>query len=256
MKKLLVGLLIVLCLSHVSHAQLTVGANIGFNMPTSGIAVPRFVEIDQDGTATVLIATLGAGLNYNAQLGYQFNENVAGNLDLGYFSSFKGAFHQWSDQDGNQTLETRFDNEFKARFIHLTPNVVIQANPKEGKWRPYGRFGLIVGWARVTSTTTSPSIPGEYELVYSGGTSIGFLGGFGFNKAISEKMTLFAELSIKTVTAYPKRLENPKHFTGVPQEATIKFVDTIKPNSPDTDELTFPLPFSSFGLTVGVTYKL
>jgi hypothetical protein len=192
-------------------------------------------------------------------VGYQVNENVIFNVDLGYFRSFKGGFYQYinvSQTPGSFVAGPKADIEFLSTYYSATPGVIIQSGNKENKLRPYARFGLIIAGSNVQSTTNVEGVSGKSVNEYSGGISVGFLGGMGLYKQLNENVKFFAELDVKTITAYPKEKVNTENFTGAPKAPTVRFVDNVSPTGSTTNQLTFPIPLSSFGLSVGLQYKI
>lgn len=255
--KTLLSLLCTLFMLTPSIAQMHLGIKVGGHLPTAGISLPGFVQIEQNGTQKALVATMGAGIDINATLGYQMNDNVQLNMDIGYLSGFKGGFYQYADLTGTGTGPVaKVDVAFKSNFINITPNVVIMASPKDSKMRPYARLGMHMGAASVESTTKISLFQGQSVDKYSGGLTFGLVSGIGLSKPLTQSLNLSFELTAKTITARPQQVENLENFTSQPKAATVKFVKEIKPNGPANEDLTFPIPFSSVGITVGIQYKI
>lgn len=254
MKNLMKVVCLVLLWS-TANAQFTAGLRLGGHFPTAGMALPGFVQVESNGTQKALVATLGAGVDVNVLAGYQFSENVSLNMDIGYLNGFKGGFYQYADLTGSGTL-SRIDIDFKGTFFNITPNVVVKASEKDGKMRPYARMGLHMGSGVVTATTNIDIFQGQRVDEYSGGWTFGLLGGLGLQKQINEKLSTMFEISVKTITTRPQQLKNTENFTGLANDETVYYVKELKPNSPDNEELTFPIPFSSIGVTAGIQYKL
>jgi hypothetical protein len=254
MKNLIKVVCLVLVFSN-ARAQFTVGLRLGGHLPTAGMALPGFVQVERDGTQKALVATLGAGVDVNVWGGYQFSENVSLNVDIGYLNGFKGGFYQYADIDASGT-PNRIDIDFKGTFFNVTPNLVFKANEKDGKMRPYARMGLHMGSGVVTSTTTIDIFQGQRVDEYSGGWTFGLLGGLGLHKQINEQLSTMFEITVKTITTRPQQLKNLENFNGLPAEETTNFVKELTPDSPDTDQLTFPIPFSSIGLSAGLQYRI
>lgn len=253
MRTLLAFIFFVITMS-TGVAQFQIGAQIGINLPASGIALPGFIEVDRDGTQHALIATLGAGINFNGVIGYQLHPNIIANLEFGYFKGFEGGFHAYLAPNNDAKL----DITFVGKYAHVTPGLTVQATTEEGKIQPYARFGLIIAGGSVESTQTPTDIPnlsGQAIYKYSGGTSLGFFGAFGAKKPVSDKMAITLELNVKSLTTTPQKLENLQNFNGVEKAPTQTFVKVLPPNAPDNQQLAMTLPFSSFGLSLGVVYQ-
>ncbi|NBP68712.1 MAG: hypothetical protein EBR30_05235 [Cytophagia bacterium] len=231
------------------------GFKVGGHLPTAGMALPGFVELSEDSTQRALVATLGAGVDVNILAGYQFSENVMLNVDIGYLSGFKGGFYRYEDVVRSGTFN-RIDINFKGTFFSISPNLVIKANEKEGKMRPFARMGLHMGSGVVKATTTIDIFEGKRVDEYAGGWAVGWIGGMGLSKQINDQLSATLELTVKTITTRPKQRKNLENFTGVPIEDTISYKKELQRDSPKTDQLTFPIPFSSIGLTAGIQYKL
>jgi hypothetical protein len=257
MKKQIMLAILFIAATLASNAQFNIGFQLGANLPTAGIALPGFVQIEKNGSQKAIVATLGAGLNFNGEFGMQVNDNIALNLDFGLFKGFKGGFYQYLDTDpadGFQNNGAKLDITLGSSFIHVSPNIVISANSKPGKWKPYARFGIIMGSGKATITATVTGVPGKDVSVYDGGFSTGFLGGLGLQKSLGDKIKLFAEITTKTITSYPKTLTNTKTFTGAERAPTVHYKKELPANYEGPNQLTFALPYSSIGLTLGLNY--
>lgn len=255
--KILLTLLCTTFMLTPSVAQIHLGIKAGGHLPTAGMTLPGFIQVEQNGTQKALVATLGAGVDFNATIGYQLNDNVQLNMDIGYLSGFKGGFYQYADLTGTGTGPiAKVDVGFKGTFINVTPNIVVITSPKDFNMRPYARFGLHMGVSSVESNTKISLFQGQSVDKYSGGWTVGLAGGLGVLKPLNHKLNMTLELAAKTITARPKQVENLESFKDQPKAPTVKFVKEIKANGPANEDLTFPIPLSSIGLTVGIQHKL
>lgn len=256
MKSILVILFFVF-VSSTTNAQLTMGLRVGAHLPTSGIAIPDFVQIESDGTQKGLVGTFGGGFDLNAIIGIELNKNVAMGFDMGYLNGFNVAFYQHADLDGTGDTR-RVDVTSKGRFINVSPHLIVKANSKNNAMAivPYARLGLHTGLATVTTTTEIAGMQGRSVDKYSGNWSLGLVSAMGLARQINKKAGWFMELTIKTISVRPKEVRNIENFEGEDVGKVTRFVKEKEPNGPTNNELVFMIPFSSLGIGLGFQYKL
>lgn len=207
------------------------------------------------------ILSLGKGINFGLNLGYNFNQHVAFELGVGYL---KGATTTFKDTD--------FDGDYieygyQSKFVQIKPTIVLSGG--FSKINPYVKFGLQVNsgsFDRIATRKTGSNILNIIQT-FSGGLSIGFSGGLGVNYTLNDKISLFGEFSFLTMKYNPEKAVLTKSDNnGVDQLPTIttsqkeiSFVDSfdtsavLNPNEP-TKQNKLSYPLNSYGFSIGVKY--
>lgn len=123
----------------------------------------------------------------------------------------------------------------------------------DGKITPYAKFGFVMGI--VTKVLREYWVTGGlYQYEYNGGLSMGWMGAFGLDFKMGDKMKLNAELNIINQSYGPDKYENISKADGNPLDPTITFDDEVNSNASNTT-LRPHLPFGSFGISIGVIRK-
>jgi len=217
----------------------------------------------------------GAGINFNAAVGYKFSPFIGLDLNLSYLmgKSFEGT-STISTQNGDATLnETQESSGF-----FVSPALMFMAGTE--KVRPYAIAGVIMGSLNredksAIQTDLLRGDPIQYELVSEtkGDMAFGFRGGMGVDFNINNNTSLYLEGIFNSMSYYAKEKEVTKYtFNGddmmgdltesqrktiyVDQTTTVT-VDGVENNDPDqpTEELRSPSPLSSLGINFGVKLK-
>ncbi|MCZ8217025.1 MAG: hypothetical protein O9262_12335 [Cyclobacteriaceae bacterium] len=239
-----------------TNAQITMGLKLGGHLPTSGTALPGFVQIESDGTEKVLIGTMGGGLDLSGFIAFDVTKNVAFGFDAGYFNGFNIKFYQHTDTNGTGNL-SKAETAAKGTFFNVSPYLSVKASNKNNQGViPYGRLGLHTGLATVTTTTSISGVQGQSVDRYSGNWSLGLFSAMGLSISINKKASLFSEITIKTIGFKPKELRNLENFEGQDAGKVTRFIKEVDPNGPTNNELSFLIPFNSLGLSFGYQYRL
>jgi hypothetical protein len=253
---------------------LGVGGGYGFSGAKQTINDDSKSTTSASGTSTEYTShpvSLGKGINAGLYAGYMFGKNVGAEIGFSYLMGSKNTF---TDENTNSVLSSSDKNvdEWKAKMIRIVPTIRIMGG--EEKIHPYMKTGLIVGiGTKLTNTYTSessdPSGSHSSEEIwdYTGGIALGFHGALGINYMISDKLGIFAEVAGNYQTWSPKKGTMTKSvYDGQDQmpyldtrDKELEFVDSYTQDSsvpPDVnrpDKSTkFYLPFSSFGINVGL----
>ena len=280
MKKL-IGTIALLAMSMTSmNAQengLYVSLNGGYNFAagTEKGIVNNFTSVTTSSsnvtTSENIALSYGKGLNVGGAIGYMFNKNVGAELAFDYLIGGKTSGTSSTTSAGGVN---KVDKDFSAKMLQIVPSVVISAG-MEGI-NPYAKFGLIIGSAKLTENTTDVDINGgttdttELTKETETNTGFGFKGAVGAMFTVNTNISIFAELTSVNMSQILKSSSITKAtFNGVDVLATgntsqkeTVYEDNLStlspipatPNSPKREVAT-TVPFSSFGINVGLKYS-
>jgi len=226
-----------------------------------------------DITTEAISGSFGAGTNFLVGGGFMFNENLGVELNVQFNQSKKyetGDVYTYKSDSysgTDRTLTQNFSNS-----LYINPSFII--TPGAGTKVPYGRFGVVVGSAKLKQEESS-----YYDLdgvstssrkwEYKGGVALGFQGAVGMNWMLSDKidlftevnfisMTYYAEESIKTEDRYNDYDNLPDQTVSQKQTVYKKEVDPNRQQDPTkpTEVLREASAFSSLSLQVGIVFLL
>lgn len=290
MKTKFISLIIFVSLAIAAQAQLYVNVQVGYAMPSS---VAEFdlnditASIDQEFnttsyTETQVRSTTGGGILPALTIGYMINENLGVELT--------GAYLMGSTTTGTATVQTPFGDavsmlERSTSQIRVSPTVVVKGSGETLK--PYAKFGALIP---VAGQTTSELTESELEigstgvdinqtkatLETQGKISVGFLGSFGAEYAVSDNIGIFGEIAFQSLSIQGKTTEVVSYtvngqdvLSQLPASATmINYVDEITPASNNeeiganfnpleaSEELRPISAYGNVGVNFGVSIKL
>ena len=211
--------------------------------------------------------SFGKGLDIGLGAGYNFNKNIAAEIDLNYLIGGKIDFSDASDINTPTETET-----LKGRMFRIIPTIKVSGGEKV---RPYAKVGIVLG---VGTKLIDESVRYNYLFAgtvdkyeetteFSGGMSLGFKGNAGIDFSFSEKFGIFAEVNFISQSWAPKKAEITSYeVNGADKLSTLdvrdketEFVDSYDPNLPiepyqSDKSLQIYLPFSSWGFNAGVKF--
>ncbi|MEO6730831.1 MAG: hypothetical protein ABIN01_06415 [Ferruginibacter sp.] len=238
---------------------------------------------------------LGEGYRFGAGLSYILNDFINIGMDIDYFKSTiqkvrDSTFREnltapGSGQPDDYKYEERTTISYDATLISLTPNITFKAISRP-KWFIYNKLGAILTFrpnslqedmtdvkvhkARqgVVRDSASLSIK-RYEWDIKK-PSLGFMGAFGIQVKLAEKIRAFGELQFshlvflakkRTVTEYT--VDGADRLNTLSLNARqVNFVKSFTqdfsnydPNRP-SQSLVQRIPLSYIGLQVGLTFQL
>lgn len=263
--------LTVISLSFNAFSQAYLKLGVGYNM-----AAPK-TEMGADITTTkseVVKSSYGKGISPALSFGYMFNEHLGAELGLSYLLGGKTEYTEVDvTSSGGVDYTTTTVNTTKAKGVYVLPALVVRGGSAESKLRPYARVGLALPVAgkvvtEQNGTTTPSNAKTEITAETKGKLSLGYTGAFGVTYSLSENLGLFVELTGTSLNIWAKSTELTKYsVNGTDQLANLQTIqkETEYASSvSDTDNrdvskarkaLDTSAPFSSLGLTVGVSYK-
>ncbi|WP_159021528.1 outer membrane beta-barrel protein [Formosa sp. L2A11] len=270
----------VLLISTMSYAQFEISASTGYAIGSAGMKLGE--EINSTKTSNTY-GSYGEGINVQLRGTYFFNDTFGADLSLGYLHG--------SDQTvSNVDLDSQqVDAIARARAFGAAASLVYKFTNNV-----YGRFGALIKLggkteAVVNSQTvfsdaeaTALGLPSgtysdtDYVEDFHGVFPLGFVAAIGYKYDLNEKFSLFVEAEYYGISLKRKDSELQSFNTNIvlpdgtvavegyytldnlPDGYVIKttYEDDIEHTNTDTSkELAVKVPYSSFGLNFGVTYK-
>ncbi len=247
------------------YAKLNAGYNLGIstNSEISNLKVNGTVSNYEN-----VNLSFGKGTSFGATFGYKFNKFIGSELSVNYLL---GA----TTKEVNSTITAQstenINTDYSAKMISFTTAIVI--TPGFDKFNPYARFGLMIGLPTATTkqelSFTEMGFTGNASITFevNGGIAFGLQSAIGVSYQISEKISVFGEINNVNLSYSPTKGEVTEYkINGIDQlgsletsEKKTEFVDSYSvdssvsedPNAP-SKELAPNLPFSSFGLNLGI----
>lgn len=191
-KGLLLGVLL-LGAGAVSAQNLYVGFQAGYGIatPSDVVGSTTVVSSTGDQTETNVYGTYGGGTNFGLNVGYNFSEHFGAELGFSYFLGSTVTSRNVTVPTGSATLMA------SSTQIRVTPQLIITTG---GDLALYGKGGLVLPVGGSTTAeyrdNTNP-IVGEVQQDFEskGAMSLGFTGALGVSYNMSDKLSLFGELS-------------------------------------------------------------
>ncbi|MCL5244968.1 porin family protein [Cellulophaga sp. 20_2_10] len=273
---LLVGILI----STMSYAQFEISAGSGYAISSAGMKLGT--ETSTSGVENTY-GSFGEGTNIQVRGAYFFNDKVGVDVGVGYLHG--------TDKTVNETNlpGVNVDAIARARAFGATATVVYKFTDNF-----YGRVGALLKIAGKTEAVVSSntvfskaqsdaqSLPeGSYSETnyiedFHGKFPLGFVGAFGYKFPIDANFSVYVEAEYYGISLKRKDSELQEFNTNIFRPdgtmaaesvytldnlpaGTYKkttYVDELPNNNTDpSKKLSQKVPYSSFGVNVGVTYK-
>jgi len=269
-----------------------ISANVGYSFPMNGQRT-GFNNTHQEsindyvGNTTSFSTTyesvnfsLGKGFNFGGAVGFEFNDYLGVELGLDYLLGGKNTAESTSKhteilQTSTNVYTFNTTNSSYSRMFRVIPRLVI--SPNFEKINPYIKIGVVLGFGSFYSDYDSESTTSgtsnqtqSTSRKSSGGMALGFNSSFGVNYYLSDKMSVFGEVSYIGMSYAPEKTSSTKGEVDgediLPSTPVSRkeweYVDelTAVQNSSNMDEPTkqlyFSQPFSSLGINFGVKFNL
>jgi outer membrane protein W len=256
-----------------AKSQLYVEAGLGYALPIAaqGYKTETSRNYPQFGTPTYNTSlksgiSYGKGVQFDAIMGYMFNENLVAELGINYLAGSKTETDKTTSTGASSTQVATTS----AKMLRLLPTLRLTAG--KGKVKPYMKAGVAIGVSpkiklevdQVGSGTTS-----NQQLEMTGGVSIGFVGGAGVIFRPNNRWSFYSEIKVISLSWSPKKAvitkavvngqDQLRNSTVSQREAvfvnTVSSTSSANSNAP-TENLKSQLPFSSVGLSIGVHIAL
>ncbi len=264
-----------------TFGQFQVSVSSGYAVGSAGMKLGEEITTSETKNS---YGSYGEGINYQIRGTYFFkNSNFGADLSVGYLNG--------ADQTVSKiTLsDTEVDAVARARAYGASASVVYKFSNKL-----YGRFGALVKIGGKTEAVVySKSVFSDEEAAalgvpegsysetnykedFHGHFPIGFVGAFGYKHDLNKHFSLFVEAEYYGISLKRKDSELSEFNTDILQEdGTVlvanyysldnlpdgvnketTYVDNLSNTNTDSSkELSQKVPYSSFGINFGITYK-
>jgi hypothetical protein len=291
MKKIL--FFILMLVATTASAQYYVSVSGGYSIPSSGMILGTSLTSDQS-IATVKKGSYGEGFNTQFRAGYFFSKTFGLELGFAYLHGDDQNVDSYRTNVSAANVTSiveRTKGTAHARAYGL--NLALIYNFNDNIYGKFGAITKIAGatkaeFVKTTNTAFGPIIA-TGKIDYSGRLPLGFTASIGYKHKISSTVSLFAELEYlginltrdsseytklavaypavpqgflgggqpaQTIPAYTWQLGQANHPVFPTPTKDIEYVDSLDPlNKDQSKSLTSIVPYSSFGLNIGVIYS-
>lgn len=256
-----------------SAQGLYVGVGGGYGFGTPGEVLGTKQNVTTSGTTeSNIVGSLGGGINTGLNVGYMLSENFGVDLGFNYFLGSQVTTTDVTTPTGNITLKS------KTSQVRIAPSLVVSTS---GDVRVYGKAGLVLPVSGKTiseyrDNTTASSVV-ERDAETKGAISLGFQGAIGVDYGISDKLSIFGELSGVSLRIKSATMSMTKYtVNGADQMGSLNtydkettFVEELTPSSNNSnynpsgtntgsakEELSGRTNFNGLFINVGVKINL
>ena len=217
-------------------------------------------------------ASLGRGINVAAGVDYLCKDWLGFSLDISYL---KTAPPVKGNTEFNTVVDYSYseENKWRSNIAEVSPALLLKIPGK--KLNPYSRFGLLIPFyskIKVTADYTSRSFAmvttGKKTTIFRLQSTLGYTATAGIAPEINKKLSFVAEARLLSHAIRVKKstltsdivngTERADSYLVAQKEVIyVKKADNQPYNGNEPrKELAFSLPYSSIGLTVGLSIKL
>ena len=253
-----------------------------YGLPTGTSVIGDKDNYNYDGTGASAVTTTaskavsgsyGAGPNASLSVGYKFNANFMVDFTGQYLIGNKietGSWYNYKYTSFSSVENNVYEDNITGLF--LNPSLVFSAG--FGKAAPYGRFGVVVGSPKHTSTE-SYYYDGDgisyYDKtwIYKKGMALGYQAAIGMNWKLSNKLDFYTEVNIVNMSWYAKEGELTKYNSNgsdalsslsvsQKQISYVKSYDPSVQQDPTKPSVTLrqSVPLSSVSAQAGIRFTL
>ncbi|WP_276166760.1 outer membrane beta-barrel protein [Zobellia alginiliquefaciens] len=267
-------------IGNLANAQLQVSASSGYALGSATMKLGERVNASETENT---YGSYGEGVNFQVRGTYFFDESFGVDLGIGYLHG--------TDQDISMVNlpDTEVDAIARARAFGASASVVYKFTNNI-----YGRFGALIKLGGKTEGVVyQKSVFSEaeadalgvpqgsysetnYKEDFHGHFPLGFVGALGYQYELNSNFSVFVEaeyygISLKRkdseLSAFHTDVKLPDGSVAVNGLYTLEnlpdgvvkktdYVDNLSNTNTDpSQELSQKVPYSSFGLNIGVTYK-
>ncbi|MDN3667236.1 outer membrane beta-barrel protein [Algibacter miyuki] len=267
-------------MSALAYGQVQVSVSTGYAFASAGMKLGETVNVSETGNS---YGSYGEGANVQLRGTYFFNDSFGADLSLGYL--------QGADQTVSEVNipNTDINAVARARAFGASASVVYKFTNNI-----YGRFGALIKVGGKTEAVVSRkaafseaeanafNVPvGSFsETTYTedfhGHFPLGFVGALGYKFDLDSNFSLFVEAEYYGISLKRKDSELSEFNTNIVlpdgtvavegfysldnlPDGTVKkttYVDDLSNTNTDpSKKLSQKVPYSSFGLNFGITYK-
>ncbi len=253
---------------NVASAQFFVKAGLGYNF--SALSAPYVAEnFDTAGNVTSsnsFTHSFGNGSQFQAALGYDFNENLGFQVGVGYGLTTKAL--EYSETAGAFTNARKIQTK---GLLLLAPAFTLSSN--SDRLNLYSRVGLTLPLAGTTNfdvVRTSSTQQFDNKTEIEGRMSIGYNAAIGTSFPLSDKLSIFAELNGTFLDIARDKLTVTQVFDKTNNQELLDTRDFIDNNrvyvesisATDNQDRTQArkvlnenAPFSTIGVAAGIKFS-
>jgi opacity protein-like surface antigen len=264
------------------YVDVNLGYGFSAGSETFGSTVSSTYSNARDNTTeNTVTGSLGNGMRFGGNVGYQFNANIGVELGINYLlgrTFYVDQSYTYTSSLNGEEFFWSYGKDWSASMLQFNPSIVLSTGNK--RIRPYVKFGIIIGAAAKITTFEYEYEPSyslnptyvidehfaEYEL--SGGIALGWSAALGAKYAFNDKISLFGELNLINLSYAPTKgvmtLDMQNGVNNLPgattREKEVEFLNEIttfiNESTPDenqpSQELKEYYSFSSVGIQVGL----
>jgi Outer membrane protein beta-barrel domain len=262
--------LITASVSAASFAQMYGGVQLGYSTPTATNVIGTTITGTGSGTGQVSTNNYGAfgsGINFGLNAGYMFSEHFGFDLGASYTIASPVVTQETntSSTTAGVTSTEKTTAKNSGSQIRITPSLVVSTGG-EGI-RPYARFGVVLPVAGETitdnssvKTTGTTTYTTTSKATSAGQLSVGFNSAIGVNIGLGEKITVFGEVALTTLSIKAKSTTVTAYSSDIPTGFGPKSLDDLtfaQKNTNYVDKLDNTSNNNTFNPTVyGTTLPL
>lgn len=258
--KQLLLLFVALFISNCAFSQkMYANVNVGYGI---GMGKSFLLSEGDESSYGLVFSSLGKGLNMGGAFGYMFSEHFGAELGVSYLMGEKTK----AKVDDPDFITTQ---EVSSKMLRFIPTIIITGGGE--KIKPYAKFGIILGTGSILSYQTyrekNINDKSSSTLKDYGGIAFGIQGGAGATYKLSDKVSLFGEINTINMSYFAKKgklIESTANGKDILpdlsiSEKEVEYVETMSNTFvPDMNkpkqQISFPKPFGSLGLNVGVRF--
>lgn len=273
MNKKFISITVLLLLAfNTSYAQMYVRAGLGYGFATSKEVFGTNSTSSSSASSDKLVAnTAGSGLQLGAAFGYNFSKNIGLDLGVQYLMGAKQTLTYTNNGQNSTTSETTTS---KTNQVRLMPALVISTGGE--KIEPYARMGLILPLAGSINTEIKDKTDSDEiirNIKTTGAFTLGWHSAMGVNYYLSEKMAIFGEVGLQSLSIGAKKSVVTKYtVSGADRLNDLKTIqkeinyvteltdksngssNSSTDNSKPLDELRSYRQFGNVGINVGIQF--
>jgi hypothetical protein len=276
-----------------ASAQYYVSFSGGYSISSAGMILGTSLNSDQS-IATIKKGSYGEGLNTQIRAGYFFNETFGVELGFAYLHGADQNIDSYRTNVSATNVTSIAEwttGTAHGRAYGL--NLALVYNFNDNVYGKFGAITKVGGateaeFVKTTKTAFGP-IVATGKADYNGRLPLGFTASMGYKHKLTSNLNLFAELEYlginvtrdtseytelavaypaipqgslgggqpaQTIPAYTWHLGEPNHPVFPTPAKDIAYVDSLDPlNKDQSKALTSVVPYSSFGINIGVTYS-
>ena len=263
--------------AYTASAQFYINAGLGYAIPQAGQTIDGTTQpyngsvanTTYTSTYNIKAASFCAGTQGVLGLGYMFSDHVGVQMDaLIGIATKKYTFSEDSVRIGG--IEKDVSTIQKAKNpVFLAPSLVLQTGGNV--LNIYARFGVAIPLnTKITQDQIQTDLPGQgaredldFTIQVKNSFSLGFTGAAGVKYKISDKVCIWGEISMLSMSVYIKEADVTAFtYNGVSQSVSyvspqsVKYSKNVVTDTNGNTAPTYSQPFSNVGIHVGISFSI